>query len=131
MVSIDRVLNEIRQGKDWLQEWAQGPALKPMFHSTEDPMVFSEFKKIAAWVEQQERLTKAAKEEFFNGADGWLIAYAMAKGRTVVTYEESAPKSKKEVKIPDICAALDVKCCHPYDMLRKLKIKFQYDPAKP
>jgi hypothetical protein len=49
----------------------------------------------------------------------------MTKGYTVVTQEVSAPQSKTEVKIPDLCTAMSVPCIDTFAMLRTLGIKLK------
>ena len=41
-------------------------------------------------------------DKFATGADGWLVAHARVHGATVVTNEQSAPDSKREIKLPDV-----------------------------
>lgn len=58
---------------------------------------------------------QVAFDEFANGADAWLIAYAMAltargSKATVVTSETSEPARKSRLKIPDVCAEHGVPC---------------------
>jgi hypothetical protein len=43
-------------------------------------------------------------------ADCYLIAHALAHGFTVVTFEKRAGPNSSKIKIPDVCAALNVKC---------------------
>ncbi len=57
---------------------------------------------------------------FLSGADPWIIAHAKALGGKVVTFETSAPKSKR-VKIPDVAEKFGVKCTSLWDMLSDLK----------
>jgi hypothetical protein len=61
--------------------------------------------------------------EFLSVADPWLIAHAMEGHGTVVTFENRQPGARR-VKIPNVCAALDVPFLNPYDMLQALNIKF-------
>ena len=53
------------------------------------------------WIFRDERHPRYfahAKAKFATGADGWLVAYARVHGATVVTNEQSAPESRKEIK---------------------------------
>ena len=56
--------------------------------------------------------------------DGWLVAYARVHGATVVTNEQSAPESKREIKLPDVCDQFGVQHENTFAMLRALKVCF-------
>ena len=51
------------------------------------------------------------------------IAHAHAQGRVVVTHEIPGT-SAKEIKIPDACIGVGIKCMSPYDMLRIEQARF-------
>ena len=74
----------------------------------------------------QERFNQAAKAQFLNTADGWLVAYGAARGTVVVTHEQSAPDSRRVVKVPDACLAFNVDFVNTFDMLRMLTTEFQW-----
>ena len=76
------------------------------------------------WVNQQERFTGAAKQEFADSAHGWLVAYAMARGRIVVTHEVVAPDAKSRVPIPNVCVPFHVRYVDTFAMLRELAVRF-------
>lgn len=61
-------------------------------------------------------------EEFCSGADGWVVAYAMHFGGTVVTQESRSRKRK--IRIPIICKKFDVPWMDTFQMLETLKAKF-------
>ena len=52
----------------------------------------------------------------------FLVAHAHAHGMTVVTHER--PGATKTVKIPDACAALDVRFVDTFAMLRREHARF-------
>jgi hypothetical protein len=56
------------------------------------------------------------------GKDPFIIAYAlMEKERSVVTIEVSAPaKTRKNRRIPDVCAQFGVRCINTFQMTREL-----------
>ena len=58
---------------------------------------------------------------------GWM-ARCLRTGsrRTVVTNEQSAPESRKEVKLPDVCDQFGVRRDHTFTMLRSLSIQFDW-----
>lgn len=84
VLSIDRVREDIWRGKDELTEWADS-AFSQWFASTADGDVIEAYREIISWAQGQSHFTGGAKAEFANGADGWLVAYAKAKGCVVVT----------------------------------------------
>ena len=97
-----------------------------MFASTDSKFVLTAYSDIIQWVQSQERFTNAAKSRFADDVDAWVIAYAKANNATVVTHEVSAPKSREDVKIPDVCNHFNVECTHTFDMLQKLGIVFYW-----
>lgn len=82
-----------------------------------DPLVQSIFRQVADYVNENYEQYQAS--EFLDGADPWLIAHTKAYGGRVVTFEISAPTSKKP-KIPDVGEKFDVKCLNVYKMAREL-----------
>lgn len=127
--SIDRVKTELLRGRDKPKEgeepdelavWAKGD-FSHAFVSTDAEDIIRSYADVMNWVHQQTRFTDAARAEFAGGADGWLVAYAMARGRVVVTHEEPRPESRREVKIPDVCLAFSVRSANPFQMLRELR----------
>jgi hypothetical protein len=122
--SIDRVRNkELSEGDD-LDAWSKKSPY--LFASTDSKFVLADYGDIIQWVQSQERFTNAAKSEFSSGVDAWVIAYAKANNAIVVTHEVSAPKSRTDVKIPDVCNHFNIKCTNTFDMLQKLGIVFYW-----
>lgn len=123
IISIDRVKKEIERGKDELALW-----VKQDFHhafiSTNDKNIIAAYRKIITWVNAQSQFSEAAKAEFAQGADGWLAACATANNYIVVTHEVVKPEIRRQVPIPNVCQAFDVKFVDTFEMLRELKIKF-------
>jgi Domain of unknown function (DUF4411) len=62
------------------------------------------------------------------GRDPFLIAYGLAaRGRCVVTVETSAPKKQRQNrKVPDVCKAMGVNCCNPFEFNRTLGFRTQW-----
>ena len=61
--------------------------------------------------------------EFYGKADGWLVAYAVSHGGSVVTFEardNSVNWAKKKVKIPNVCDAFHISCLERDGMMRQL-----------
>jgi len=120
---IDRVKQELDRGKDDLKEWAN-KQFSGAFASTDEEEVVFSFREIMAWVNNQGQFLPAAKSDFANGADGWLIAYAKVKGYVVVTHEVWAPDARSKIPIPNVCQAFKVEFCDTFDMLRTLGVRF-------
>jgi hypothetical protein len=119
--SIDRVLKQdLVKGKDELARWANSDFCHA-FRSTDEKDVIESYSKIMTWVQDQSQYTDAAKAEFANEPDGWLVAYAMAKkGRIVVTHEVLNPDVKARVPIPNVCRQFHIRYIDTFAMLREL-----------
>jgi hypothetical protein len=121
--SIDRVKQELERGKDELAQWVDDNFTNALA-STDEPDVIQSFSEIMTWVQAQNQFSPAAKADFANGADGWLVAYARAKGCVVVTQEVPAPDARRKVPIPNVCQAFDVPFVNTFEMLRALGVQF-------
>ncbi len=122
--SIEKVGDEIEAINDELAVWAaergSGFFLKP------DAAILAALAKVSAWVTSQQ-YEPAAINTFLQVADYYLIGYALAHGHTVVTHEK-ASTSKKQIKIPEPCIGLGVKCVTPFEMLRHERARFILGP---
>ena len=78
------------------------------------------------WVQRHPRYFAHAKAKFATGADGWLVAYARVHGATVVTNEQSAPESRREIKLPDVCDQFGVRRDNTFTLLRVLNVHFDW-----
>ena len=122
--SIDRVRKELLEGKDSLAAWSKNTP--DLFASTDSKFVLTAYRDIIQWVQSQERFFDAAKSEFASGVDAWVIAYAKANNVVVATEEKSAPKSRKDVKIPDVCKHFGINYTDTFKMLKNLGIVFNW-----
>jgi len=120
--SIDRVKGELVKGKDELADWASKKCPEA-FDSTDDDKVIAAFRQIMVWVQSQPHFMDAAKTQFAECADGWLVAYAQVHDCTVVTHEELRAGAKKRVMIPNICRAFNVPWVDTFTMLRGLGVR--------
>lgn len=121
--SIDRVKQELERGKDELAEWVKKD-FSSAFASTDDPSVLQSLSEIMSWVQGNNQYSQAAKTQFADIADCWLVAYAKAKNGTVVTQEIIQPYVKARVPIPNVCQAFSVPYVNTFEMLRSLGIRF-------
>jgi len=128
--SIDQVRDELLRGKDELADWTRHKAPKSFFHDTGDQDVATAYRDIIAWVRNNPQYFELAKTDFAASADGWLIAFAKVNGYTVVTQEEHAPLVKNKVPIPNICIQFGVDFRDTFQMLKALKVRFDWEPRK-
>lgn len=120
--TIDKVKEEIDHGNDELTQWLKTNAPKG-FYISADADVMKKYAEVQNWAAGTDRFKPAALDEFASVADSYLVATAAAKDMIIVTYEASAPGSKKRVKIPDACQALSVSYCDLNTVLRELKVQ--------
>lgn len=120
--SIDRVRDELGK-EDELAAWANGDFHKA-FCSTDDETVIDSYRQVMSWVHKHTQFSDAAKADFAMGADGWLVAYAIAKGRVIVTHEVLALDAKRKVPIPNVCDKFRVRWVDTFKMLRELGVRF-------
>ncbi len=121
--SIDRVKSELEKDVDELAGWANG-RFSDAFRSTDEGDVIESYGKVMTWVHSQSQFTDAAKADFASGADGWLVAYAAARGRAVVTHEVLAMDARRKVPIPNVCVPFHVRYVDTFMMLRELRVRF-------
>jgi len=126
--SIDRVRNELLAGHktEDLVQWVRNDIPRSFFIPVDTDAVVRAYTDIMMWVQRHPRYFDLAKAKFATGADGWLVAYARVHGSTVVTNEQSAPESRREVKLPDVCDQFEVRRDNTFAMLRALNIHFNW-----
>lgn len=112
--SIQKVAQEIDDGKDELSDWSKGEG-KSLFLPP-DNKTMDAFPDVSAWITSQE-YTGAAIGTFMQKADYWIVAHAKGNNFTVVTHEVPGYSSNK-IKIPNVCVGMDVKQITLYDLLR-------------
>lgn len=128
--SIDRVRQELLNGSpdDDHVHWVGQSVPSDFFCSCGESKVVDAFKAIMLWAQRHGQYTDAAKAKFASSADGWLVAYSKVNGTTVVTNEQPAPDSKKEIKLPDVCDQFSVSHANTFEteMLQHLNIQYQF-----
>ncbi len=100
--SIEKVADEIDAGNDELAKWAN--QLGADFFLKPDPAMLAELGKVSAWATGQ-TYEPVAVSTFFQVADYYLVAFAVAHGHTIVTHEIPAA-SKKRLKYPTLASGL-------------------------
>ena len=126
--SVDRVRSELLAGhkKEDLVRWVRDIVPEGFFLPVDTDVVARAYMDIMMWVQRHPRYFDHAKAKFATGADGCLVAYAQAHSATVVTNEQSAPESRKEIKLPDVCDQFRVRHDNMFAMLRALNIHFDW-----
>ncbi|MCX5662153.1 MAG: DUF4411 family protein [Planctomycetota bacterium] len=118
--TIDRIAVEIKEDgplKAWMHDEFAG-----FIRESNTPETLAHYAELMQWAQEQP-FTDAAKAEFAEVADAWLVAHAKAVGATVVTHETFDAKCRRRVKIPNACRVLDVPCVDTFAMLRSLGVK--------
>jgi len=83
-----------------------------------------EYRRLIAWMREQGQYTNRAKDDFADGADGWVVAHAIAHSCIVVTQERGSATAKKRIPIPNACPQFGARCIDTFDMLRALRVQF-------
>lgn len=120
IVSCIKVKEEIDNGYDELSEWIKDH-LPDGFFLQLDSDDLSAYATLQNWAARRD-FTDAAKTDFATKADAFIIAMALSKGMTLVTFEKSNPQRKNRVMIPDACSSVGAECCDMNTMLRALGI---------
>ena len=128
VLSIDRVKQEILFGnkEDKLVQWVKTDVPDGFFEESGESDVVSYFTDIMMWAQRHQRYTDAAKAKFASGADGWLVAFAKAKGYVLITNEQPAPDSSKAIKLPDVCNEFEVLYNDTFAMLEELNVGYSF-----
>lgn len=112
--SVERVYGELIERDDDLSVWCTDR--RSLFL----PLTVEDIRAVATvnrWANDSPDYDPAAKAEFADAADSFLVAQALAGGHTVVTHERISD-GRKRIKIPNAAAAHGVTWCTPFHMLR-------------
>ena len=105
---------------DDLELWAK--LLKGSLFLPVDGPIQLKYNQVVQHVQTSGRYKQHWIAKFLDGADPWLVAYAMALGGRIVTFEKPEPRAKRP-KIPDIAQHFNVRCLTLWDMLNELKFR--------
>jgi hypothetical protein len=130
IISIDKVKDELDRGNDALKDWAN-EIFYQWFISTDQGDVTVAYRRVMEWARSQTHYTGTAQAEFASSTDGWLIAYALAKGNIVVTHEVYNATIRKKIKIPNVCEGIGVQYTDTFRMMRDLKVQLKAGPPAP
>jgi predicted nucleic acid-binding protein len=125
--SIEKVGDELRAGGDELAEWADARG-EAFFLPPDEPLLAS-LSAVAEWVQGQQ-FRPAAIGAFLDDPDYYLVSHAHAHGHVVVTHEVPSD-GVRQVKIPNVCIGMKVKCMTPFEMLRLERARFVLGRGKP
>ena len=118
VATVERVRDEITTGgeEDELTAWASA---LPGLDLLPDDTTVESLSRLSEWAMNHPQYWGAAKAEFLDSADYFLIAQAHSLGSTVVTIEKSAPDSKRKIFIPEACDQLDVPYIDTFELIRR------------
>jgi len=126
--SIDRVRSELLTGRktEDLVLWVKNQAPVAFFMDTNDEAVTAAYGEVMLWVQRNPQYFDQAKAKFATEADGWLVAYAMVHGVTVITNEQPRPQSRNRILLPDVCEQFSVTYKDTFSMLKELKVLYAW-----
>lgn len=127
IISIDKVMNELYDKNDALENWCRANLPDNFFKDSSD--VMAEYGRVSVWANSMSsHYMRNALNEFLDAdeADAFIVAYALAypNNRIVVTQEISQPNRKNKIKIPEACNALNVQVVNTMGMFRQLGESF-------
>lgn len=124
--TIDRVRRELLStGKtDPLVKWITRAVPTGFFLPADTAPVVRAYETIMQWIQIHPQYFDYAKTKFAAGADPWLAAYASVHKLTLVTNEQSAPASRRTIKLPDVCNRFSIRHASLFAMLRERNTRF-------
>jgi len=128
LCSIDRVKSELLAGRktEDLVQWVKGQLPSAFFVDTGEEAVAAAYAELMLWVQRNPQYFDQAKAKFATEADGWLVAYAMVHGVTVITNEQPRPQSRNRILLPDACAQFNVIYKDTFTMLNELAVRYEW-----
>ncbi|MDR2565439.1 MAG: DUF4411 family protein [Bifidobacteriaceae bacterium] len=127
LASVDSVKKELDSGKGALTIWEQRRGV--MFVQM-DSATAPSLTQLASWAATPANAyPQEAGAEFLGSADYQLVSYGHAHGHTVVTHEKADNLgTKKKIRIPGACHALQVPPMDSFKMLRDEHARFALGP---
>ena len=127
ILSIDRVRDELVGYGDALSDWVQDAPAELFAPSLGEP-VTDAYREVMSWVYANDQFYPQAKNEFSQGADGWLVAYARAYNGILVTLEAHQQNVRRRVPLPNVCDQFGVARVDTFEMLREFGVRFGWRP---
>ena len=125
--SIERVKAEMADQGDELAAWVENQELDGCFESSDTAEIIATYAQLVAWVTGQAQFTAAAKAEFAEKPDAWLIAYSKVTEKALVTHEVLRQEARARVPIPNVCEAFDVEYLDTFEMLKDLGAAYHWN----
>jgi hypothetical protein len=119
--TIESVVDEIVGGGDDLADWMKARRSVLQISPTQETQPY--LQQVVTWAQNCGQFNQSAIDDFLAGADFYLVAQGRETGFTVVTHEVSG-NSRRRIKIPDACEAMNVSCILPWQMLRDRHARF-------
>lgn len=114
--SVEKIRDELLAGADELAAWVKARAA--LFLATDNGTIRS-LATVATWARTQDPpYDRGAQTTFLQVGDSYLVAHAHAYGLMVVTHEVRST-SRRRIKIPDVCAGLEIPYIDTFEMLRR------------
>ena len=118
--SVERVYDELIERGDELSEWCRQ---RRSFFLTLTAPDITAVGRVNRWANDSPDYDPAAKAEFADAADSFLVAQALAGRHSVVTHERISD-GRKRIKVPNAAAAHGVPFATPFHMLRVERARF-------
>lgn len=122
ITSIQQVRSEIHEVNPEFQQWLTTAAAQSFFLAPEAEWV-PRYSEVISYVETT-YLPGKPRDDFANGADGWLLAAAIARGDGILTFEKPAPDSQTKPKIPTVALHFGVPCSDPWQVYEDFNARF-------
>ena len=116
-IVLDKELISNSKNTDPLQEWGKG--LKGILFLPIEDQIQVCYSQVVDYVQNCGKYKQQWVASFLDGADPWVVAYPMAKGGNIVTFEKPQPSAKRP-KIPDIADHFGLRPLTLYEMLKEL-----------
>ncbi|MGN7786853.1 DUF4411 family protein [Niabella sp. 22666] len=123
IISVDKVYEELKKGKDVLFNWINDEVSKTCFLSTDTEGILETYAEVAEWAMNNGQFTVAAKAEFsqYEYADPWLICLAKNHDLTIITQEVFDANVRRKIPIPNVCKQFGIKYIDTVAFLREIK----------
>lgn len=123
--SIDAVYDELKDSNDQVSKWAKNMQSVNFFCRTNDDETGASITYLHNWAESKKnKFEQQVLDEFYRAADLVLIAYAKAHGHILVTNEVYDSGTRRKIKIPNVCKAINVKYINTFQLLRDEEARF-------
>ena len=125
--SIDRVKSELLTGRETedLVQWVKNKVPSAFFVESGEQAIADTYGQVMLWVQRNPQYFDQARAKFATEDDGWLVAYAMVHGVTVITNEQPRPQSRNRILLPDVCNQFKVNYKDTFAMLHELAVRFE------